>query len=148
MRGFASHRSRQREKTIVGWIIKHNGKSWEIDAGGYWTGNSFGSEWLELELDEDWIDYIRRQVGIPEITSAHKEVLEYVRQYYKRHGIAPDRGTISRECNMHRRDILRLFPDLRIAAIMAGLPCPISDDTSCPLGSKWYETVLLHAPYA
>lgn len=99
--------------------VKHNGKKWEVDEFGHRVDG-------DVETDEDWYDYVRIKEGLPELTSAHRELLKYVQDYYRNNGIAPLPRRIFKEFGCC--DIYKLFPTknpIETIRIMAGAPVPI-----------------------
>ncbi len=102
-------------------IVEHNGKTWCTDYEGYL---------LNFDPDEDWYDYVRMKDGIPELTSEHRELLEFYQNFYKNNGIWPLKPILARELrklNKSIEGICKLFPSknpLKTIHIMAGLPRP------------------------
>lgn len=92
-----------------------------------------GTEPIGLDDDghlldfEQWTPEVARLLaereGLGELTEAHFQVLNTIRDYYRKFGIAPMLHLLSRECGMSYRQIHDLFhkqPGKR-AAKLAGL---------------------------
>ncbi len=106
--------------------VKHNGKTWETDEGGFRIDNCP----FDIEPDEDWYDYVRIKYGIPDLTSEHLKILEYIQDYYRNNGISPSLYKISNELKIKKKSIHKLFPTAKAIIMMAGLPRPTGPDMS------------------
>ncbi len=102
-------------------IVEHNDKTWKTDYEGYL---------INFDPDEDWYDYVRVKDGVPELTSEHREILEFYQTFYKNNGIGPFKSRLTRELRKLNKSIdglCELFPSknpLKTIHIMAGLPRP------------------------
>ncbi len=99
--------------------IEHNGKSYEVDEDGFLLNGA--EEW-----DEDWVDYVKGVEGISDITDEHQKVIDALREYYKKNGIAPMVRILSKTTGFPLKRIYELFPSGpgKGACKMAGLPKP------------------------
>lgn len=103
---------------MMSLIVEHNGKQWEVDCEGYRLD-------CNVTPDEDWYDYVRIKAGIPELTPAHREILELYQQYYKEHGIGPHIRVIKYDWKKSIRKVYEIFPGgSKTISIMAGFPMP------------------------
>jgi len=98
--------------------VEHKGKTYEIDEDGFLQG--FES-W-----DKDWVDYVKTQEGIAEITDEHWKVINMLQDYYKKNGIAPMVRILSKVTGFKLKYIYELFPSGpgKGACKMAGLAKP------------------------
>ncbi|MFH1019798.1 MAG: TusE/DsrC/DsvC family sulfur relay protein [Pseudomonadota bacterium] len=99
--------------------IEHNGSSFTVDEDGFLTGNM--DAW-----DQNWVDYVKGVEGIGEMTDEHNKVIETLREYYKKNGIAPMVRILSKTTGFPLKRIYELFPSGpgKGACKMAGLPKP------------------------
>ena len=98
--------------------VEHKGKTYEIDEDGFLQ--SF-EQW-----DKDWVDYVKTQEGISEITDEHWKVINMLQDYYKKNGIAPMVRILSKVTGFKLKYIYELFPSGpgKGACKMAGLAKP------------------------
>jgi len=98
--------------------VEHKGKTYEVDEDGFLQG--FES-W-----DKDWVDYVKTQEGIAEITDEHWKVINMLQDYYKKNGIAPMVRILSKVTGFKLKYIYELFPSGpgKGACKMAGLAKP------------------------
>ncbi|MDG4475324.1 TusE/DsrC/DsvC family sulfur relay protein [Thiovibrio frasassiensis] len=99
--------------------IEHNGSSFTVDEDGFLTGNM--DAW-----DQNWVDYVKGVEGIGEMTDEHHKVIDTLRDYYKKNGIAPMVRILSKTTGFPLKRIYELFPSGpgKGACKMAGLPKP------------------------
>ncbi len=98
--------------------VSFKGSSFEVDDDGFL---------LRFEdWSEDWVELVKDSEGIAEITAEHKEIIEYLQEYYKRNNIAPMVRMISKNTGYKLKEIYELFPSGpgKGACKMAGLPKP------------------------
>jgi len=98
--------------------IEFEGKSFEIDEDGFLLDfNQFTPEWVQ---------YVKGQEGIEELTDEHKMVVDVLQDYYKKNGIAPMVRVLSKLTKCKLKHIYELFPSGpgKGACKMAGLPKP------------------------
>jgi TusE/DsrC/DsvC family sulfur relay protein len=93
---------------------------------------------IEIELDEDgfiveyeqWskdlAEYFALQEGIEELTEDHWRVINFLRDYYKQHQIAPMIRKLCKGSGFSLKQIYELFPTgpAKGACKVAGLPRP------------------------
>jgi len=99
-------------------IVEHKGHKFEVDEDGFLQG--FDS-W-----NRDWVDYVKTEEGISEITDEHWKVINMLQDYYKKNGIAPMVRILSKVTGFKLKYIYELFPSGpgKGACKMAGLAKP------------------------
>ncbi|MCX5865272.1 MAG: TusE/DsrC/DsvC family sulfur relay protein [Desulfurivibrionaceae bacterium] len=99
--------------------IEHKGSSFTVDEDGFLTGNM--DAW-----DQNWVDYVKGVEGIGDMTDEHHKVIDTLRDYYKKNGIAPMVRILSKTTGFPLKRIYELFPSGpgKGACKMAGLPKP------------------------
>jgi tRNA 2-thiouridine synthesizing protein E len=98
--------------------LTHNGKTFAVDEDGFLVNfEDWGKEWIEL---------VKENEGIAEITEAHHKIIEFLQEYYKKNGIAPMVRILSKNTGYKLKEIYDLFPSGpgKGACRMAGLPKP------------------------
>ena len=96
----------------------HNGIRTTLDADGF------------LLHPEEWSHRMGRALadadGVPELSDEHWKVMEFVRTYWKEHGVAPMVRLLCRETDTSLKRIYELFPSgpAHGACKYAGLPRP------------------------
>jgi tRNA 2-thiouridine synthesizing protein E len=98
--------------------VNFKGKAFEVDEDGFLMRfDAWGTEWVE---------YVKDSEGIAEITDDHKKIVEFLRDYYKKNGIAPMVRILSKNTGFKLKEIYELFPSGpgKGACKMAGLPKP------------------------
>ena len=98
--------------------VEFKGKTFAVDEDGFIDAYD---NWCE-----EWVQWAQKEEGVEELTDEHWKVIEVLRQYYVRNGIAP---LIRLLCKMTGFDldyIYQLFPSgpAKGACKMAGLPKP------------------------
>ncbi|MDR2892412.1 MAG: TusE/DsrC/DsvC family sulfur relay protein [Deltaproteobacteria bacterium] len=98
--------------------VTHKGKSFEVDEDGFLVHIE---EW-----GQEWLDHVRESEGIAEITADHHKILDFLREYYKKNGLAPMVRVLSKNTGFKLKEIYELFPSgpAKGACRMAGLPKP------------------------
>jgi len=98
--------------------IEHNGQSFEIDEDGFLL--DFAT------FQEEWVDYVKKEEGITDITEEHQLVIDILQDYYKKNGIAPMVRVLSKLTKFKLKHIYELYPSGpgKGACKMAGLPKP------------------------
>ena len=98
--------------------IDHNGTNYEVDEDGFMLKYE---QW-----DENWMDYVKTLEGISDITDEHMKVVDALKDYYKKNGIAPMVRILSKTTGYPLKRIYELFPSGpgKGACKMAGLPKP------------------------
>ncbi|MGE4551658.1 MAG: TusE/DsrC/DsvC family sulfur relay protein [Desulfovibrionaceae bacterium] len=98
--------------------IEFKGQKFEVDEDGFLL--SF-EQW-----SPEWVEYVKEQEGIAELSDDHKKVVEFLQDYYKKNGIAPMVRILSKVTGFKLKQIYELFPSGpgKGACKMAGLPKP------------------------
>ncbi len=98
--------------------IEYKGKSFDVDEDGFILDYS---QW-----NEEWVQYVKEQEGIDELTDEHKLVVKVLQDYYEKNGIAPMVRVLSKLTKFKLKHIYELFPSGpgKGACKMAGLPKP------------------------
>ncbi len=98
--------------------IEFNGKNFEIDEDGFLLDYNLYSE--------EWVEYVKTQEGIDEMTEEHWQVVKVLQDYYEKNGIAPMVRVLSKLTKFKLKHIYELFPSGpgKGACKMAGLPKP------------------------
>lgn len=94
------------------------GKTIEFDKEGFITDPAL---W-----DDTVASAIAREEGIDEMSEKHWGVVNFIREYWKEHDLAPPVRMICKEVGVSVRDIYKLFSSgpARGACRVAGLPKP------------------------
>ncbi|OMQ02796.1 sulfite reductase [Lawsonia intracellularis] len=98
--------------------VTYKGKNFEVDEDGFLLNfENWGPE---------WVDYVKESEGISEVTDAHRKIIEFLQDYYKKNGIAPMVRIISKNTGYKLKEIYEFFPSGpgKGACRMAGLPKP------------------------
>ena len=98
--------------------VEFNGESFSIDEDGFIDDYA---NW-----NETWVQYVKSQEGIEELTEEHQLVIKTLREYYEKNGIAPMVRVLSKVTKFKLKHIYELFPSGpgKGACKMAGLPKP------------------------
>ncbi len=98
--------------------VEFQGSTFNIDEDGFI--DSF-ENW-----NKDWVQYVKQQEGIDELTEEHWKTIEVLQDYYKKNGIAPMVRVLSKLTGFKLKHIYELFPSGpgKGACKMAGLPKP------------------------
>jgi tRNA 2-thiouridine synthesizing protein E len=94
------------------------GREVEVDAEGF------------LVHPEDWTEEmaaeIARDVGIPELSERHWQVVRFMRDRYLSEGSAPSIRTLGKASGVPVKELYALFPKgpAKLAARIAGIPKP------------------------
>lgn len=98
--------------------VKYNGSTFETDEDGFLTGFD---QW-----NKDWVQYVRENEEMGEITDDHWKVIDMLQTYYKKNNIAPMVRILSKVTGFKLKQIYELFPSGpgRGACKMAGLAKP------------------------
>ena len=99
-----------------GWL--HTGDKVRVDEDGFI--DTFDN-WCE-----EWVQHVKKEEGIDELTEEHRKVVEVLQDYYKKNGIAPMVRVLSKVTGFKPKPIYELFPSGpgKGACKMAGLPKP------------------------
>ena len=76
--------------------------------------------------NEDWVEYVKEQEGISDVTDEHWKVIHMLQEYYEKNGIAPMVRILSKVTGFKLKYIYELFPSGpgKGACKMAGLAKP------------------------
>ncbi|MBW1614988.1 MAG: TusE/DsrC/DsvC family sulfur relay protein [Deltaproteobacteria bacterium] len=98
--------------------VEHQGKTFIVDEDGFIDDYASWSE--------EWVDYVRKEEGIKDMTDEHRKVVDVLRDYYEKNGIAPMVRVLSKVTGFKLKYIYELFPSGpgKGACKMAGLPKP------------------------
>ncbi|MGD8252588.1 MAG: TusE/DsrC/DsvC family sulfur relay protein [Desulfobacterales bacterium] len=99
--------------------VEFEGKSFSVDEDGFIQAYEDGK-------CEEWIQYVKQQEGIEELTEEHRKVITVLQEYYEKNGIAPMVRVLSKVTGFKLKHIYELFPSGpgKGACKMAGLPKP------------------------
>ncbi|HBT88812.1 TusE/DsrC/DsvC family sulfur relay protein [Desulfobacter sp.] len=98
--------------------LEFNGKTFEIDEDGFLLDYNM--------YNEEWVEYVKSQEGIDEMTEEHWQLVKVLQDYYEKNGIAPMVRVLSKLTKFKLKHIYELFPSGpgKGACKMAGLPKP------------------------
>ncbi len=99
--------------------IEFDGNKYDIDEDGFLTNGM--EEW-----NEAWVDHVKAEEGITDMSDEHWKVINALQDYYKKNGIAPMVRILSKTTGFPLKRIYELFPSGpgKGACKMAGLPKP------------------------
>jgi len=94
------------------------GKTFTVDEDGFIDDYS--------NFCPEWVQWVKTQEGIEEITEEHERVVKVLQEYYEKNGIAPMVRILSKVTGFKLKHIYELFPSGpgKGACKMAGLPKP------------------------
>jgi len=98
--------------------VEFMGKEFTVDEDGFIDAyESFCPEWVQ---------WVKTQEGIEELTEEHERVVKVLQEYYEKNGIAPMVRILSKVTGFKLKHIYELFPSGpgKGACKMAGLPKP------------------------
>ena len=98
--------------------VEFMGQTFTVDEDGFI--DSF-ENW-----NEEWVQWVKKEEGIEELTDEHKKVIEVLQDYYRKNCIAPMVRVLSKVTGFKLKHIYELFPSGpgKGACKMAGLPKP------------------------
>jgi TusE/DsrC/DsvC family sulfur relay protein len=98
--------------------VEFKDNKFEVDEDGFLQGFD---AW-----NEDWVEYVKEQEGISEVTDEHWKVIHMLQEYYEKNGIAPMVRILSKVTGYKLKYIYELFPSGpgKGACKMAGLAKP------------------------
>ncbi len=75
---------------------------------------------------KEWVQWVKKEEGIEELNDEHQKVIDVLRDYYEKNGIAPMVRVLSKVTGFKLKHIYELFPSGpgKGACKMAGLPKP------------------------
>lgn len=99
-------------------VIELQGTAVEVDEDGFLTEPNIWSEELARALAQ--------AEDVPELTPDHWKVINYLRDYYQQHGIAPMVRKLCKDTGFQLKYVYNLFPGgpAKGACKIAGLPKP------------------------
>lgn len=99
-------------------IVEFKDNKFEVDEDGFLQGFD---KW-----NEDWVEYVKEQEGITEVTEEHWKIIRMLQEYYEKNGIAPMVRILSKVTGYKLKKIYELFPSGpgKGACKMAGLAKP------------------------
>lgn len=98
--------------------VDYQGEGFTVDEDGFI--DDYGN-W-----NENWVQYVKSTEGIDELSDEHRLVIQTLREYYEKNGIAPMVRVLSKVTGFKLKHIYELFPSGpgKGACKMAGLPKP------------------------
>ncbi|MFZ5562480.1 MAG: TusE/DsrC/DsvC family sulfur relay protein [Thermodesulfobacteriota bacterium] len=98
--------------------VEFQGKTFTVDEDGFIESYS--------EFSEEWVQWVKKEEGIDELTDEHRQVIKILQDYYEKNGIAPMVRILSKLTGFKLKHIYELFPSGpgKGACKMAGLPKP------------------------
>jgi tRNA 2-thiouridine synthesizing protein E len=98
--------------------VEFKGKQFDVDEDGFLQKFE---QW-----SPEWVEYVKAEEGISEITEEHQKVIDFLQDYYQKNGIAPMVRILSKVTGFKLKHIYELFPSGpgKGACKMAGLPKP------------------------
>jgi TusE/DsrC/DsvC family sulfur relay protein len=98
--------------------IDYEGNTYEVDEDGFLQS-------LE-SWNKDWVEYVKVEEGITDVTDEHWKVINMLQEYYEKNGIAPMVRILSKVTGFKLKYIYELFPSGpgKGACKMAGLAKP------------------------
>ena len=98
--------------------MEFQGKTFNVDEDGFIESYS--------EFSEEWVQWVKKEEGIDELTDEHRQVIKVLQDYYEKNGIAPMVRILSKLTGFKLKHIYELFPSGpgKGACKMAGLPKP------------------------
>ena len=98
--------------------VQFAGKTFVVDEDGFIDSYTNWSQ--------EWVEYVKKEEGIDELSDEHNQVIKVLREYYEKNGIAPMVRVLSKVTGFKLKHIYELFPSGpgKGACKMAGLPKP------------------------
>ncbi|MEE8397588.1 MAG: TusE/DsrC/DsvC family sulfur relay protein [Desulfobacterales bacterium] len=98
--------------------VEIGGDTFEVDEDGFIDSYE--------NVNENWIQHVKKVEGIEEVTDEHRLVLKTLQDYYEKNGIAPMVRILTKVTGFKLKHIYELFPSGpgKGACKMAGLPKP------------------------
>ncbi len=108
-------------------MLEYGNSKFTVDDNGYLVG---GPD----VVNDDWIDYVKNDIGIVEMTQEHWEVFNNMQKYLRGNGKTISIRELSRAAQTSLKEIYELFiyPGKGLCK-MAGSTCP----TSCNVGTNF-----------
>jgi dissimilatory sulfite reductase related protein len=83
-------------------VVEFKGKRFMTDESGFLQNYENWSD--------EWVEYIKQSEGIQEITEEHWSVMNVIREYYERNGIAPMIRVLSKRTGCTKERFWELWP--------------------------------------
>lgn len=98
--------------------VEFQGKTFTVDEDGFIESYD--------DFCEEWVQWVKKEEGIEELTDEHRKVIQILQDYYEKNGIAPMVRILSKLTGFKLKHIYELFPSGpgKGACKMAGLPKP------------------------
>ena len=98
--------------------VEFMGKEFVVDEDGFIDSYENWSQ--------EWVQWVKKEEGIEELNDEHQKVIDVLRDYYEKNGIAPMVRVLSKVTGFKLKHIYELFPSGpgKGACKMAGLPKP------------------------
>jgi len=98
--------------------VEFMGKTFDVDEDGFIDDYT--------NFCPEWVQWVKTQEGIEELTEEHERVVKVLQEYYEKNGIAPMVRILSKVTGFKLKHIYELFPSGpgKGACKMAGLPKP------------------------
>jgi len=100
--------------------VEFGGESFSVDEDGFIDDYK---NW-----NEQWVQYVKKEEGIDEMNDEHKKVIEVLRDYYEKNGIAPMVRVLSKVTGFKLKHIYELFlscsPQARARELVRWPVCP------------------------
>ena len=98
--------------------VEYGGDNFGVDEDGFIDDYATWSE--------NWVQFVKGEEGIDELNDEHRLVINTLREYYEKNGIAPMVRVLSKVTKFKLKHIYELFPSGpgKGACKMAGLPKP------------------------
>ena len=92
--------------------VEFLGKSFSVDEDGFIDDFT---KWTP-----EWVQYVKKEEGIEELSEEHWQVINVLQDYYKKNGIAPMVRVLSKVTGFKLKHIYELFP---VAVLMNPASC-------------------------
>ena len=99
-------------------VVQVKGKDIELDEDGFLVNPA---DW-----SNDIVAYFAREEGVSELTENHWKLINYLRDYFNKFGVAPMIRKVCKETGFSLKEIYEMFPSgpAKGACKVAGLPKP------------------------
>lgn len=99
-------------------VVQVNGSNVELDEDGFLVDPA---DW-----NENMVGYFAKMEEVAELTENHWKVINYLRDYFQKFGVAPMVRKLCKETGFSLKEIYEMFPSgpAKGACKLAGLPKP------------------------
>jgi tRNA 2-thiouridine synthesizing protein E len=99
-------------------VVQVKGKDIELDEDGFLVNPD---DW-----NNDMVEYFASQEDVSQLTENHWKVINYLRDYFKKFGVAPMIRKVCKDTGFSLKEIYVMFPSgpAKGACKLAGLPKP------------------------